>query len=157
MTPPTPLLKSHSDTFPPAPPYDLDDPVAITSCDWGAFDELTEMGNHWSRPGWSAQTRAYYWLLAITDPLFVAQALYCQEALSHRDGFDCIAPDGYHLTLGRIGLTEEVTSHDLERLIGTVEKGAPSSFDLTALPLTGSRGALRYSVAPWTPIVALHQ
>ncbi|MBK3564144.1 2'-5' RNA ligase family protein [Streptomyces sp. MBT62] len=87
----TPLLTPHPDAFPTSPPPDLDDPRVIAERDWAAFGAVSEMRDHWQRPGSSANTRAYYWLLEIADPL------------------------------------------------------------------TGSHGALRYSVAPWTPIVDLHQ
>ncbi|MEE4495096.1 MULTISPECIES: 2'-5' RNA ligase family protein [unclassified Streptomyces] len=151
---------TYPDTFPPDPPRDLDEQAAITDADWTAFDSLTEITNHWKRPGWSPTTRAYYWLLSITDPCFVEQAVRCQAAVLDHVGisaFDFVAPDAFHLTLGRVGLVDACSDQDLERLTATVQASAPSAFELTALPLAGSRGALRYSVAPWAPVIALHQ
>ncbi|MFD4480412.1 2'-5' RNA ligase family protein [Streptomyces sp. NPDC058471] len=153
-------LTTHPDAFPPNLPPDLDDHAAITHCDWAAFDELTEMSDHWQRPGWSADTRAFYWLLPVTDPLFLGQARHCQETIGRQDGldaFDFIRPDGFHLTLGRIARRGEVTDQQLDQLAATTQLGVPDAFALDALPLTGSRGALRYSVAPWTPVIALHR
>lgn len=34
--------------------------------------------------------------------------------------------------------------------------GSPSGFRLRAVPLAGSRGAVRLTVAPWGPVLALH-
>ncbi|MEU6229873.1 2'-5' RNA ligase family protein [Streptomyces sp. NPDC047042] len=153
-----PLITSHPDAFPVAPPPDLDDPGSITAHDWRAFDTLTEMQNHWQRPGWTSSTRAYYWLLTISDePAFVAQARRCQDAVRHLQAFDLIDSESFHLTLGRIADANTVDEALLFRLAENVQAIAPAAFTLSALPLTGSRGALRYSVAPWSPIVGLLQ
>lgn len=153
-----PLITSHPDAFPIAPPPDLDDPGSITAHDWRAFDTLTEMQDHWQRPGWTSSTRAYYWLLTISDePAFVAQARQCQEAVRHFQAFDLIDSESFHLTLGRVSDADTVKEPVLSRLVETVQTSAPAAFTLSALPLTGSRGALRYSVAPWTPVIGLHQ
>ncbi|MEU3936625.1 2'-5' RNA ligase family protein [Streptomyces sp. NPDC029044] len=59
--------------------------------------------------------------------------------------------------LGRISDVDTVNDSLLFRLAEAVQASAPAAFTLSALPLTGSRGALRYSVAPWTPVIGLPQ
>lgn len=153
----TPLLTTHPDAFPVSPPPDLDDPRVIAEHDWAAFGAVTEMRDHWQRPGWSANTRAYYWLLEVTDPGFLDQAAHCQNVVRDLGAFDLIGSDGYHATLGRIAPADTVDQGRLDQLARNVQADAPPAFSLTAIPLSGSRGALRYSVAPWTPVVDLHQ
>lgn len=112
-----PLITSHPDAFPSAPPPDLDDARAITAHDWRAFDSLTEMQDHWQRPGWTSKTRAFYWLLTIADePAFAAQARQCQEAVRHFQAFDLIDSGSFHLTLGRIADVDAVNESLLFRL-----------------------------------------
>ncbi len=41
-------------------PADLSDPAVIAAHDQAAFDAVETMVDHWDRPGWTAQTRAYY-------------------------------------------------------------------------------------------------
>ncbi|MEU4347113.1 2'-5' RNA ligase family protein [Streptomyces sp. NPDC023838] len=115
------------------------------------------MANHWDRPGWNEDTRAYYWMLTFpgNSPL-IKHMQQCQRALAHLD-FDNIDADGLHLTLGRIGLVDDVTDDQLDQLTRDAQRKISGSFTLQAIPLTASRGAIRYSVAPWTPIVELHQ
>lgn len=142
--------------FPPSPPRDINDASIIAEHDWAAFGAVEEMTNHWDRPGWTATTRAYYWMLTFPEvPALTEHARRCQSAL--RDlGFDEIAEDGLHLTLGRIGHVGEVTTGQLGTLIAAVSDGGPEAFNIQAVPLTASRGAIRYSIAPWTPVVHLH-
>ena len=152
-----PLSAPHPDSFPSVPPIDIDDPATVAAHDWAAFNAVSAMHNHWDRPGWSERTRAVYWLLTISDSAFIAHARRCQSFIRHLQ-FDEIAPEGFHLTLGRVGVIDTVNDGgQIEKVAATVQAKAPPSFALTAVPLTGSRGALRYSVAPWTPILELHQ
>ncbi|WP_226962453.1 hypothetical protein [Streptomyces sp. C8S0] len=110
----TVLLHANPDVFPADPPRDPDDAAVIAEHDWAAFSQVTVMTNHWDRPGWTDETRAYYWLLTITDEAFVAHAQQCQRAV--RDlGFDEIDQRRFHLTLGRIGLVEEVSTRSSGR------------------------------------------
>ncbi|MFD9038757.1 2'-5' RNA ligase family protein [Streptomyces bottropensis] len=150
-------LITHPEAFPASPPYDLDDPGVIAAHDWAAFECISEMRDHWQRAGWSPGTRAYYWLLSITDPAFTDQAAHCQEVVRGLGAFDLISLGDFHATLGRVGLVDAVREDQLDRLARMVSADPPQAFPLTAIPLTGSRGALRYSVAPWTPLVDLHR
>ncbi|WP_344282848.1 2'-5' RNA ligase family protein [Streptomyces hebeiensis] len=114
------------------------------------------MINHWDRPGWSAATRRYYWMITFPgeDPL-IEHARGCQRAIEPL-GFDPIPGSGLHMTLLRIGDTSHVPPATIDQLAATAHREVPRAFTIHAIPLTASRGAIRYSVAPWTPILALH-
>ncbi|MEU5002059.1 2'-5' RNA ligase family protein [Streptomyces sp. NPDC021622] len=149
-------LTTDPGAFPPAPPPSTTDASAIADHDWAAFANVEEMTNHWDRRGWTSSTRAYYWMLTFPDAaLLIDQARHCQKELRPL-GFDDVDEDALHLTLGRIGTVEQVSSGQLDYLIATAHEVRPEAFTLRAVPLTASRGAIRYSVAPWTPTVALH-
>ncbi|MFD3926518.1 2'-5' RNA ligase family protein [Streptomyces sp. NPDC058614] len=151
-----PLLSADPAAFPAEPPSDPRDPVAIAAHDWAAFSALDEMADHWSRPGWSDGSRAYYWMLAFPDePELTALALRCQEALEPL-GLDPVPADGLHITLTRIGTPDTVTPAQLESLARDVEPLLPTEFSLQAIPLAGSRGAVRLSLGPWEPLLELH-
>ncbi|MFE3638133.1 2'-5' RNA ligase family protein [Streptomyces sp. NPDC059168] len=129
----------------------------IAEHDWAAFDAVEEMKDHWDRPGWTSSTRAYYWMLTFPDAVpLIEHAGQCQKELRHL-AFDDIDADGLHLTLGRIGRVDEIDSGHLDRLIAKAHERRPECFTLRAVPLTASRGAIRYSVAPWTPVLHLHE
>jgi 2'-5' RNA ligase len=143
--------------FPQTPPSNTRDATTIRAHDWAAFDDVEEMVNHWDRPGWSASTRVYYWMLCFPDvqPL-VDQVRQCQSELQPL-GFDHVEEDGLHLTLGRVCRVSETTPSHVHRLISAARKAVPPAFTFQALPLTASRGAIRYSVAPWNPVIELHK
>ncbi|MFF2640020.1 2'-5' RNA ligase family protein [Streptomyces niveus] len=113
------------------------------------------MVNHWERPGWRPDTRAFYWMLIPDSDTFIAQVLECQRALSHLR-FDAVDRADLHLTLGRIGDAGSLSQTALRNLGVAARDLVPASFDLAAVPLTASTGAIRYSVAPWDPILELH-
>ncbi|WP_331732491.1 2'-5' RNA ligase family protein (plasmid) [Streptomyces sp. NBC_00015] len=149
-------LVPHPASFPTDPPRDPDSAWAVATHDWQAFAEVTSMINHWDRPSWRPGTRAVYWLLTFSTPLLVDQARQCQEAIRHL-GFDAIGMRRLHLTLGRIGLSDALFRSQLTSLAAEVRRHRlPPEFPLSAIPMTASRGAVRYSVAPWTPVITLH-
>ncbi|MEU0110614.1 2'-5' RNA ligase family protein [Streptomyces sp. NPDC006251] len=149
-------LVPHPASFPVDPPPDLDSAWALAAHDWRAFDQVTTMVNHWDRPGWGPGIRAVYWLLTFSSPLLVDHAQHCQAAVRHL-GFDEIDKEGLHLTLGRIGLADALSRAQLKNLASAAgRQRLPHGFALSAIPMTASRGAVRYSVAPWTPVLALH-
>ncbi|MEV0778449.1 2'-5' RNA ligase family protein [Streptomyces sp. NPDC050433] len=113
------------------------------------------MVNHWERPGWRPDTRAFYWMLIPDSEPFIAQVFECQRTLSHLC-FDAVDRAGLHLTLGRIGDADTLSQTALRNLGVAARDLVPASFDLAAVPLTASTGAIRYSVAPWDPILELH-
>ncbi|MGW3728885.1 2'-5' RNA ligase family protein [Streptomyces sp. NPDC000851] len=151
-----PLLSADPAAFPAEPPVDLDNLACIAAHDWAAFSALPEMTDHWSRPGWFDGARAYYWMLTFPDASALTDlALRCQEVLAPL-GLDLIPEDGLHITLARVGGRDVVTRGRLDVLARTAARLLPSAFTLRAVPLAGSRGAVRFSVGPWRPLVRLH-
>ncbi|MFJ9420024.1 2'-5' RNA ligase family protein [Streptomyces sp. NPDC101227] len=143
-------------SFPSVPPPSLTDPAVIARHEWAAFGEVNEMVNHWDRPGWTASTRAYYWMITFPGaPALIQRVQQCQQALRSL-AFDDIAEDGLHLTLGRIGPSAEIALDQLDHLLATVQHTTCPPFTLRAIPMTASRGAIRFSVAPWAPLIELH-
>ncbi|KUN29253.1 hypothetical protein AQJ23_00200 [Streptomyces antibioticus] len=155
-----PLLSADPAAFPTGPPADQDDLGCIAAHDWAAYSVLREMTDHWSRPGWPDGVRAYYWMLTFPDtPALTDLAVRCQEALAPL-GLDPVpAGDGLHITLARAAGCDAVTRDRLGALTRTAARLVPQTvtpFTLQAMPLAGSRGAVRFSVGPWTPLVQLH-
>jgi 2'-5' RNA ligase len=142
--------------FPPAPPADLDDAEAIAANDWEAFRQVAQMRDHWSRPGWYPGRRAYYWMLTFPDePELLAMAHRCQSAIAPL-GLDLIPDDGLHITLTRIAEAAGTPRARLDALADHAAEKMPTAFELSVGPLAGSPGAVRFSVAPWRPLVELH-
>jgi 2'-5' RNA ligase len=151
-----PLLSADPSAFPAEPPADLDDLACIAAHDWSAFSGLPEMTDHWSRPGWADGARAYYWMLTFPDePALTDLASQCQTALAPL-GLDLVPEDGLHITLARVGRRDEVADGLLNELARTAARLLPDAFALRVMPLAGSRGAVRFSVGPWSPLVLLH-
>jgi len=152
----TPELANDPSAFPYEPPADLDDPDVIVGHDWRAFQAVERMGDHWDRPGWSDQHRSYYWMLTFsgaTELLDLAE--HCQKALRHL-GMDPVPSDGLHVTMLRVGPTDQVSEAQVEQLIGLTQNLPVRAFRLLAHPLAGSRGAVRFSLTPWRPLIHLH-
>ncbi|WP_328500869.1 2'-5' RNA ligase family protein [Streptomyces sp. NBC_00457] len=151
-----PLLTADPAAFPAEPPADPRDPDVIAAHDWTAFSALDAMVDHWARPGWSDGSRAYYWMLTFPGHQELsALALRCQQALAPL-GLDPVPTDGLHITLARVGAPDAVTAGQLENLVRSVEPTLPAPFSIRAIPLAGSRGAVRLSVGPWQPLLQLH-
>lgn len=151
-----PLLSADPAAFPAEPPSDIHDPEVTAAHDWAAFSALDEMTDHWARPGWTDGSRAYYWMLAFPDdqPL-AALARRCQQELTPL-GLDPVPTDGLHITLARVGKPDDVTPEQLDSLARDVKALLPSAFSVRAMPLAGSRGAVRLSLGPWEPLLQLH-
>lgn len=150
---------ARSAAFPAEAPPSLTDPHVIAEHEWAAFAALPDMGNHWLRPGWGPDTRRYYWFLTVGHAPQIAElAKQCQKPLAG-DGFDTVPPEGLHVTICRIGDARDVTEQTLEDLVEAAEFrcGNLPGFDLRAIPVAGSRGAVRLSLAPWEPLLALHR
>ncbi|MEU2516593.1 2'-5' RNA ligase family protein [Streptomyces syringium] len=151
-----PELAIERGAFPAAPPADTGDPRVIVEHDWGAFASVKRMANHWDRPGWSDGRRTYYWLLTFpSSPLLADRAQDCQRQLKHLD-MDMIPPDGLHVTMARIGHTAQVPRATVDRLARMTAELRLEAFSISAHPLAGSRGAVRFSLTPWTPLIRLH-
>ncbi|MFF4059243.1 2'-5' RNA ligase family protein [Streptomyces sp. NPDC001668] len=151
-----PLLSADPAAFPAEPPADTHDPAVTAAHDWAAFSALDEMTDHWARPGWSDGSRAYYWLLTFpNDQQLAALAGHCQEQLAPL-GLDPVPSDGLHITLVRVGRPGAVAPDQLDSLAQDAEALLPSAFSVRAMPLAGSRGAVRLSLGPWEPLLRLH-
>jgi len=57
---------------------------------------------------------------------------------------------------GQNRLAHSVDAVHLRRLIKVAEAMLPEAFSLRAVPLAGSRGAVRLTLSPWEPLVHLH-
>ncbi len=144
--------------FPEHLPPSLSDPAVIAAHDWSAFCAVELLHNHWDRRGWTPGRRSYHWFITLGDqPALIDLAQRCQRALA---GFelDPVAPESLHLTLCRVGFTDEVTEEQARFVAGAARQrvGAPGSLRLTVGPLAGSRGAVGFSVSPWEPLLELH-
>jgi 2'-5' RNA ligase len=139
-------------------PDDLDDPAVIRAHDWQAFRALTRTTNHWNRPGWTDGRRSYHWLVDCSpfEPLRQLAA-QCQAPFDD-SVFDLAPHDSLHLTLGRVGFTDEITRDTALMVANEATPGcaALSPFRLEVGPLAGSPGALRFTVTPWTPLLAVY-
>ncbi|MEU9254503.1 2'-5' RNA ligase family protein [Streptomyces sp. NPDC048270] len=152
----TPELDVDPRAFPPTPPPDLDDARGIVEHDWNAFAAVDRMADHWSRPGWSAGRRAYYWMLTFSScPALISRARHCQDELAQLS-MDAVPEDGLHVTMNRVGDVAQVPPAQIQHLVGLAEHLAFDSFQLAAHPLAGSRGALRFTLSPWRQLVGLH-
>lgn len=145
--------------FPPDLPRSLDSLAAIRDNDWRAFLRLTHMEDHWDRRGWLPGRHSYHWMLSFPDAENVRLlSEHCQARLPSA-GFDMVPFDALHLTIGRIGFTDELPEE--AALVIAEEATLPcrslAPFSLTIGPLSGSAGALRFSVAPWSPLLKLHR
>ncbi|MGD9530194.1 2'-5' RNA ligase family protein [Pseudonocardia sp.] len=145
--------------FPPQPPADLDDPRAIADNDWAAFRTLDHMNTHWRRPGWTNGRRSYHWLLTFEEADELRDHVRrCQDMLSF-DSLDPVRPETVHVTLGRVAFTDEVRRRDA---LAAADLAAPLlervlPFTLQVGPPAGSQGAVRFSVSPWRPVLAVHE
>ncbi|WP_067475254.1 2'-5' RNA ligase family protein [Actinomadura hibisca] len=151
-----PVLREDQRSFPPSPPTNLNDPATITAHDWTAFQRLETMQDHWNRPPWHDGHRAYYWMLTFSDvPALVKTARLCQEALTPLR-MDDVPEDGLHITITKIGQPDQVDLGTIDALADQALSRIPAAFTADVHPLTASRGAVRCSVTPWSPLIDLH-
>ncbi|OLT41796.1 hypothetical protein BJF85_04620 [Saccharomonospora sp. CUA-673] len=146
---------SYSSTFPAAPPADHDDPASVAQHDQAAFEQVEQMLCHWDRP----HRRSLHWMITLDQqPRAVELSQRCQAVLPE-DGLDLIPPESLHLTVRRFGYVDEVPVDKLDAAVEGVGEHCQgtSPFHLHLLPLAGSPGALRLSVAPWSPLLSLHR
>jgi 2'-5' RNA ligase len=147
----------HAPAFPPSLPTDLSDPEAIRRNDWQAFQSITHMTNHWDRPGWGTDQRSYHWFLTFDNPDLRDLAARCQRALSRLD-LDLVPLSSLHMTLLRVGFTGEIPRPRLDDITkaATAACADLAPFAVSLGPLAGSRGAVRFTVTPWTGLWELH-
>ncbi len=94
-------------------------------------------------------------MLTFDEPSLLEAVLDHQERLRSL-GLDQIRPGDLHLTLARVGDRQSLSPQQLRELVRTATDHVGAAFSLEFHPLTGSPGAVRYSVTPWTDLVALH-
>ncbi|GAA4884400.1 2'-5' RNA ligase family protein [Pseudonocardia sp. C8] len=146
---------SYSSTFPVTPPADPDDPTCVAQHDQAAFEQVEQMLCHWDRP----HRRSLHWMITLDQqPRAVELSQRCRTVLPE-DGLDLIPPESLHLTVRRFGYVDEVPVDKLDAAVEGVGEHCQgtSPFRLHLLPLAGSPGAVRFSVAPWSPLLALHR
>ncbi|WP_433203563.1 2'-5' RNA ligase family protein [Nocardia sp. CA-107356] len=144
--------------FPLLRPTSTSEPSIIQSNDWSAFRGLNALHDHWTLKGWAPGRSGYYWYLTFSDPALADLASECQGQLG-TDSLDPVSLDRLHLTLLSIGDADQVSDSTLTRLIDLVHRrlAGVKAFDLSVGPLAGSRSAIRFSVAPWDPLLDLHR
>ncbi|MFE5595937.1 2'-5' RNA ligase family protein [Streptomyces sp. NPDC056549] len=69
---------------------------------------------------------------------------------------DPVPEDGLHVTMTRVGSTEDVSISQVRRLLDLADQLPQESFRVAAHPLAGSRGAVRFTLTPWSSLVSLH-
>jgi 2'-5' RNA ligase len=126
--------------------------------DWQRFRDVTSMVDHWNRPGWSPGREAYYWYLTFDSLQLARLARRCQNDLK-LSYLDPVPLNGLHLTLPKIGWSDEVTDDEVRRITETAREACSElqEFRLSVGPLSGSRGAVRFSVTPWRPLQSLSE
>jgi len=126
--------------FPPELPATLDDPGEIREHDWQAFSRLGQMDDHWQRPGWTPGRRSYHWMLIVPDGAADVRVLAatCQAAIAQPE-LDPVPLDALHLTVGRIGFTDEVTANTATDVAGeaSAECHDLGPIELLVGPLSG--------------------
>ncbi|MFD3464223.1 2'-5' RNA ligase family protein [Nocardia fluminea] len=144
--------------FPRLLPDSTSDPEAIARNDWSAFSEISALRDHWTVKQWAPGRTGYYWYLTFDDAELIELAAECQQALAI-GGIDPVPLDALHITMMGIGSTDDVAEGQIDGLISVAREHLSDvkPFDLTVGPLSGSRSAIRFSVAPWDPLLDLHQ
>lgn len=128
--------------------------------DWHHFQQLTHLTNHWQRPGWTDGRTSYHWLLALdNEPELAAMARQCQASLSDLPILDFVPPDTLHLTLQKVGFTDEVCGAQLRTVADTTAQRCAdlASFVLHIGWLAGSDGAIRFTALPVETVVRVRQ
>lgn len=144
--------------FPAQFPASESDSESIRANDWAAFRQLSDLADHWTLKAWPAGKSGLYWYLTLDDPKLLTVARHCQDRLG-ADGMDPVPLDGLHITVLGIGDAVNVPVDDLDKI---VDRAGRELSDFTALdldigPLSGSRSAIRFSVAPWDRLLELHR
>lgn len=128
--------------------------------DWYHFQQLTQLTNHWQRPGWTDGRTSYHWLLTLNDkPELAALARQCQVSLGDLPMLDLVPPDTLHLTLQKVGFTDKVDSAQLQVVADMMARRCAdlASFVLHIGWLAGSEGAIRFTALPVKPVVRVRQ
>jgi 2'-5' RNA ligase len=115
------------------------------------FRSIRRLRNHWSRP---IGPRSYYWYLTFEDcHELQSLARKCQKAISF-PYYDLTPPRDLHMTLDKIAFDGDLTLDQLHRIeaIAACACREIQPFDVTIGPLSGTPGAIGFSVSPIQPI-----
>lgn len=146
-------------TFPLEPPADFEDAEILRAHDWTAFRQVDSMQSHWDRPDWPDGRRSYYWMLSFHDDPAVQDLTERCQAELNRPEFDPVPLNLLHLTIGPAARVDGTSRATMDRLVEIARRNCKplAPFALEVGPLAGSRGALRFTVAPWLPLLELHR
>jgi 2'-5' RNA ligase len=120
----------------------------------GPFGNIRLLRNHWSGP---ARPRAYYWYLTFADDTTICDlATRAQQALAF-PYYDPVPPDGLHMTIGRIAPEGGNTAAQLNSVsaVASLACQAIPPFRIRLGELSGTRGAIGFTVTPVAPISQL--
>lgn len=123
--------------------------------DWDRYRQLSTLVNHWDRPGWTDGRRSYHWIVRFDDcPAVRALAARCQDQLRHLPTLDLVPATSLHLTLQRVGFTDQITTADAHAVAAAAREqyAAMPPVTTTIGPLAGSAGAVRFSAGPHQPL-----
>lgn len=123
--------------------------------DWDRFLSLTSLVDHWRRTGWTPGRRSFHWFLALDHcSELVAITAYCHKRLRRVPTLDLVPTDTLHVTVQRIAFAGEITLAELGVVADATRQRCVvmSELDLTIGPLSGSSGAVRFSVGPHEPV-----
>jgi 2'-5' RNA ligase len=146
--------------FPADEPSNLRDADAIRDNDWRAFSGLSQLTDHWSRPGWPDGARAFYWLISLGGyPELTDRARQCLDPLLGVGDFDPVPMDLLHLTLVRVAAVSDLDAKHLADICTAAREpiGRLAPIRLSVGPLAGSAGAVRFSVTPWEGLFQLRR
>jgi 2'-5' RNA ligase superfamily len=118
------------------------------------FGNIQLLRNHWSGP---AQPRAYYWYLTFADDAAICDlATRAQQALAF-PYYDPVLPHGLHMTIDRIAPEGGITAAQLNSVsaTGRLACQAIPPFRIRLGELSGTRGAIGFTVTPVAPISRL--
>ncbi|MGH3977914.1 MAG: 2'-5' RNA ligase family protein [Pseudonocardiaceae bacterium] len=124
--------------------------------DWHRFQQLTQLNDHWQRPGWAEGRRSYHWLLTFAHYSGLqALAAQCQEPFRDLAQFDLVPLEMLHLTIGRLAFTDELSAANLPAAVAAPRQRCRDipPFRLRIGWLAGSTGAIRFTALPMEPIV----
>ena len=120
----------------------------------GPFGNIRLLRNHWSG---AARPRAYYWYLTFADDAAICDlAARAQQAVAF-PYYDPVPPDGLHMTIGRIAPEGGITAAQLNSVsaVASLACQAIPPFRIRLGELSGTRGAIGFTVTPVAPISQL--
>lgn len=128
--------------------------------DWLRYRTLGRLIDHWDRKGWSPGRRSYHWIMCLGRHQALRElANECQTAMRDIPTLDMVPLDGLHLTIQRVGFTDEVPPAQLTPIVRAARSrlATISPITLRVGPLAGSAGAVRFSAGPHGPVRSVRQ